>query len=305
MADGSRHRIAYIAEGTYGTTPTTPAFTTIRNTGTSLGLQKEIIQPNELRADRQIADFRHGAKQVAGGVDVELSYGSFDVLLEALLGGTWAANVLKAGTTRRSFTIERFFGDLASGDAYHRFTGCEVDTLSLAINANAIVTGSFGFVGQGLTLASAIVSGATYPSASTTSPMDSFSGSIEEGGGAIATVTELSIEINNGLDPRYVVGSDVTLRPSIGRSNVTGSVTVFFENTTMLAKFINETESSIEVTVADLAGNSYEILLPRIKYNGGQPDVAGEGPITLAMPFQALLNASSSTQIQITRAPAA
>jgi hypothetical protein len=303
MADGSRHRIAYIAEGTYGTTPTTPAFTTLRNTGVSVGLQKDIIQPNELRADRQIADYRHGVKQVGGNVDIELSYGTFDVMLEALLGGTWTANVLKAGTTRRSFTLERYFADLAAGDAYHRFTGCEANTLSLAINANAMVTGSIGFIGRGLTMANTTIAGATYPAASTTSPMDSFSGSISEGGSAIAVVTELSIELDNGLDPRFVVGSDITERPSIGRSNVTGTLTAFFENTTLLAKFVNETESSLSVTVADVAGNEYIILLPRIKYNGGQPDVASEGPITLAMPFQALLDSTSSTQIQITRDP--
>jgi hypothetical protein len=304
MADGSLHRVAYIAEATYGTTPATPAWTTVRNTGTTLGLQKDIIQPAELRSDRQIADFRHGARQVAGDINIELSYSSYDVLLEALLGGTWAANVLKAGVTRRSFSIERYFADLASGNPYHRFTGCEVNTLSLAINANAVVTGAFGFVGQNLSLNAGIVSGATYPAPTTTSPLDSFSGSLTEGGSALAVVTEVAINIDNGLDPRFVVGSNSTIRPSIGRSNVTGSVTAYFENTTLLNKFIAETESSLAVTLADLAGNSYVINLPRIKYTGGQPDVTDEGPITLSMPFQALRDTTEASNIVITRAPA-
>jgi len=302
MADGSLHRLAYVAEVTYGTTPATPAFTTVRNTGTTLGLQKDIIQPAELRADRHIADFRHGAKQVSGDINFELSYGSYDVLLEALMGGTWNANVLKAGVTRRSFTIERYFADLASGSPYHRFTGCEVNTLSMAINANSVVTGSFGIVGKDLSLNAAIVSGATYPAATTSSPLDSFSGSISEGGGAIATVTEMSLSVDNGLDPRFVVGSDSTIRPSIGRSNITGSVTVYFDDTTMLAKFINETESSISVTVTN-AGGTLAFFLPRVKYTGGQPDVSDEGPISLVMPFQALRATSEATNLQITRTP--
>ena len=30
------------------------------------------------------------------------------------------------------------------------------------------------------------------------------------------------------------------------------------------------------------------MTLPNIKYTGGQPDVSGEGTITLSMPFKAL-----------------
>ena len=61
MANGSRHSMRYVAEATYGTTPATPAFKPIRHTSTTLGLSKESLQSEEIRDDRQIADFRHGA----------------------------------------------------------------------------------------------------------------------------------------------------------------------------------------------------------------------------------------------------
>jgi hypothetical protein len=80
-------------------------------------------------------------------------------------------------------------------------------------------------------------------------------------------------------------------------------VTAFFENSTMLEKFINETESSIDFTLPDGAGNELKFILPRVKYNGGQPDVGGEGPITLAMPFQALLDDTYETNLVIERTP--
>ena len=63
-ANGSRHSMALVAESVAGTTPATPVFTPIRQTGTTLALTKETIQSQELRADRQIADMRHGNKQV-------------------------------------------------------------------------------------------------------------------------------------------------------------------------------------------------------------------------------------------------
>lgn len=196
---------------------------------------------------------------------------------------------VRTGVTRRSFTIERNFGDILSADKpYHRFTGVELNGMELQVNANAMVTGTFNFVGQGINLGTAILAGATYVAAPTTSPLDSFTGTLTEGGTAIAVITEISLTVENGLEPRFVVGSKQSLQPSIGRAKISGSVTAFFENSTLLDKFVNETESSLEFTLPDAAGNAYRVFLPRIKYTGGQPDVSGEGPVTLSMPFMAL-----------------
>lgn len=312
MADGSRHSMRYIPELVYGQTPSTPVFEILRHTGTTLGLSKEALQSGEIRDDRQIADFRHGARQVGGDINIALSYGTFDEILEALLGGTWVADTpaagtdqLKAGTTRRSFTIERFFGDIQSADKpYHRFTGVEFNTLQLQVNANAMITGTIGVVGKDLALDTAIVAGATYNPPSTTNPLDSFTGTLNENGTPIAVITEIQLNLDNGLDARFVVGSKTTLRPAIGRSNVSGQITAYFENSLLLEKFINETESDISFDLPDGAGNTLSVILPRIKYNGGQPNVSGEGPITLALPFQALLDPTTETNIILERTAA-
>ena len=68
IATGSRHDMAYVAESTFGTTPTTPVFTPIRHNGTTLGLSKDAIESEELREDRQVAHYRHGNKSVSGDV---------------------------------------------------------------------------------------------------------------------------------------------------------------------------------------------------------------------------------------------
>lgn len=305
MADGSRHSLRMVAETTYGVTPSNPVFEYVRHTGTTLGLSKEGLQSEELRDDRQISDFRHGARQVGGDITFELSYGSFDPILEALLGGTWTNDVLKAGAIRRSFTFERFFGDILPADKpYHRFTGVEFNTLQLQVNANEMITGTIGVVGKDMLTDSAAIPGATYGAVSTTSPLDSFTGTLNEAGTPIAVITEIQLNLDNGLDPRFVVGSKTTLRPAIGRSNVSGTITAYFENSLLLDKFINEVESSILFNLPDGAGNNLKFTLPRIKYNGGQPDVQGEGPITLSMPFQALMDPVTGTNIIIEREPA-
>lgn len=303
MSDGARHSMAFVVESVYGTTPTTPTFTPVRHKSVSLGLKKGSIESEEIRGDRQISDYRHGTEQVGGDVEVEFSYGSFDTLLEACLGGTWTTNVLRAGTTRRSFTFERRFADMSASSQYHRFTGCEVGSLKLSVTPDKIVGATFGIVGQALALSNTAISGATYSATSTTMPITGFGGSITEGGSAIATITEIQMTLENGIEPRYVVGSAQTIRPAIGRSKLSGQITCYFEDVSLLNKFINETESSLYFELQDTAGNEIQFNIPRIKYTGGQPDVKGEGPITISLPFQALYSSGSTSQIVVTRVP--
>lgn len=301
IATGSRHDMAYVVESVFGTTPTTPTFTPIRHTGTTIGLSKDAIESEELRQDRQIANYRHGNKSVAGDVNIELSYGTFDDLLEATLAGTWATNVLIAGTTRRSYTVERHHTDIGK---YLRSTGCSFNALSLSVAPNSMVTGSFSVIGKAFSVASTAISGSTYSAETTTAPFDSFTGSITEGGSSIAVVTSIDLSIDNGMEALYVVGSDETLLPSIGKSTVTGSITAYFEDATLIDKFIAETASSLSFVLTDLAGNSYTVDLPNIKYNSGNPEVAGPGAITVSLDFVALYDASTGSQIEITRAAA-
>lgn len=301
IATGSRHDMAYVAESAFGTTPATPVFTPIRHNGTTLGLSKDAIESEELREDRQVAHYRHGNKSVSGDINFEMSYGSHDDLIEAVLAGTWTTDVVKAGTTRRSFTVERHHEDIGK---YLRSTGVHVNTLSLSISPNSMVTGSFGLIGKGFTVSSAAIAGATYNAETTTAPFDSFTGSITEGGAGIAVVTSLDLNVDNGMEALYVVGSDETLEPSIGKSMVTGSITAYFEDSSLIDKFIAETESSIQFVLTDLAGNSYTVDLPKVKYNSGNPEVGGPGSITVSLDFVALYDGTEETQIKVTRAAA-
>lgn len=308
-ANGSRHSMALVAETVAGTTPATPTFTPIRQTGTTLALTKETIQSQELRADRQIADMRHGNKQVGGDISCELSFGgAFDTMLEAVLCGTWEVDTptagtdeLKAGVVRRPFTIERHFADIGQ---YLRYKGCEFNTWNLTVSPNAIITSNFGLIGRSMDdPAQTAIAGATYDPGTTSSPFDSFSGTIEEGGSAIAIITELSLTLENGLSALFTVGSDTAACLSIARSNLSGSVTAWFESEALYEKFLNETESSLEFTLSD-GTNAYGFSLPRIKYNSGQPDVSGEGEVTISLDIMALFDETEESQIVITKGAA-
>jgi hypothetical protein len=310
MANGSRHALYAVQETVRGQTPASPALQAVRITGTTLGLSKDSNQSAEIRSDRQIADFRLGANQVGGDISFELSCLSFDSFLKSVLASAdWTGDngSIKAGQTRQSWSFVRHFADMtASQKPYYIYRGCELNSMTLTIAANAIITGSFSVFGKSQTLAADLsdLGTPTFLPATTTKSLDSFSGSLKESGATIAVVTEMSLTLENGIAARFVVGDKNSIDPSIGRSNLTGSITAFFEDSSLVEKFINETESSLEFVLPDAEGNSLTFTIPRIVYTGGQPDVSGEGPVTLSMPFQALLSASHETNIIISRVTA-
>lgn len=301
IATGSKHTLHFIEETTYGTTPSTPTWTPCPITGVSLGMTKDAIEAGKLRADRQVEDLRHGNKQIGGEINGELEYGAYDDLLEAMAMGTWSTNVLRTGTTRRSFTFERFF-DLAT-DEYHRYTGCEVNSMTLSVQPNSMVGLTFGVIGQDMSTNTTQVASSTYSADLGNSPFDSFTGSITEGGSAIADVTAIELNWENGIEPAFVVGSALTIQPSDGKSRLTGSLTAYFQSKALYDKFLNETSSEIVFTLTDVDSQSIQFDIPNIKYTAGNPDVSGEGPVTVALEFTALYNAADTSQVVITRTP--
>lgn len=310
MSDASRHQVYSVEEVTYGVTPATPVFETLRHTACSLGMSKDITVSEELRADRQIKCAKHGVKNVAGDLGFEISYGSYDDQLEAVMMGAWdtdgggvGVDRLTAGTTRRSFTIMRHFSDQQAADKpYHRFTGCEYNTMNLTVAPVGTLTGTFGLIGQDYLVEQTEPTGATYNAASNNCPFNGFTGSVSIDGSPISIITEITLTVENGMETRNVVGSDYTQFPTVGRSNITGQATMYFDDSSQVEKFLNETESSIEFELND-GTNHYEFLIPRVTYTGGaNPDVSGEGAITLTVPFQALVDdVTVGSNIQIDR----
>ncbi len=211
-----------------------------------------------------------------------------------------APDVLKVGTTPKYFSIEDYAADI---DQARLFTGCTVSTMALSIAPNQMVTGSFDMVGKTMTQSGSTGStGGTPTAASSNQPFDSYSGTISDGGSAISIVTSIDFSIQNALAPTFVVGADAAQSLEYGRAVVEGTMTVYYEDATLINKFLNETESTIEVSVDDPTGaNSYTFLFPRVKYNGASVPVQQPQLRSITMPFVGLYDATEATNIKLTR----
>jgi len=298
VARGSRVGLSYAMEDTWASLPSAPVPYQLRATGTSVNLSKDSFQSNELRSDRQIADLRHGMFTVSGDIPVELSYGSFDDIIESAMYSEWSSSdTIETGVTEKSFTFQKYFSDIGQ---YHVFPGCVVNTWSVSVTPNGLITSTFNVMGETMTVASTAT--LVNPTAkSSFSPFDSFSGTLSEGGSGIAIVTGIEMSLANNISPLQVIGTNKAIGMSEGRATVTGTVSAYFSTATLLNKFINETESSLSFSVTD-GTRSMTFAMPRIKYSGGDVPVSDEGPIVLSMPFQALYSTSLEHTLKITRA---
>jgi hypothetical protein len=306
FSQGSRTRLSFIEETTFGTTPSGD-FTELPFTTHSLNLSKERVQGNDIQSDRMPRVDRHGNRNAAGDVVVDLRADSFDAFLESMMFDVWdtspssAPDELKVGTTLKSFSIEDYASDI---DQARLFTGMAVSSGSFSIAPNQMITSTFSFVGKDMSISQ---TEKTATAASVLQPFDSYSGAITIGdnGGALsslATVTSIDFSVDNALSPTFVVGSDSTPQLEFGRATIEGSLTAYFEDAALITRFLDEVESAFKVTLNDPTGaNEYGFFFPKVKFNSANADVANPQSRLITLNFVALYDATEGSNLTITR----
>ena len=299
FAQGSRSSLSYIKETTFGTTPS-GNFLNLPFTTNSMNLTKDRVAGNDIQADRMPRVDRHGNRQVAGDIVVDLRDGDYDAFLESALLNTWTTNVLKVGTAPKFFSVEDYAADI---DQARVFTGLSVSTMGISLAPNQMVTTTFGMVGKDMTISG---TEKTQDAASGAAPFDAYSGDISIGnvgaGSAVAIVTGLDFTLTNSFAPTFVIGDDSAPSLEYGRAEVEGTLTAYFEDASLINRFLNETETEIEVSVDDpTGGNAYTFLFPRVKINSADVGVDGPTSRMISLSFVALYDATEGTNLKITR----
>lgn len=301
MTDTNRVSLYVLPETTWGTTPAAGNFEELRYTGESLVFNVETASSSQIRSDRNVSDVVRTQASTSGDVQFELSYGSFDSLLEGLMMGSWATDVLKNGTTLKSFSIEKYFEGL---NKYHTFKGLRVSSMSLDLGAGDMVTGSFSFLGKGIATGTSSASTGTPTAANSNSIFNAVDNVtvLKEGGSTYSDkVMSLSLTVENNLRANQSVGSLEATRIGFGQFNVSGSMSVYFQNQGVFDKFVNGTDSSIEFTLSD-GTNSYNVLIPKVEYTAANVTAGGANSDVMAeVEFTAKYDATNDCTLKITR----
>jgi hypothetical protein len=93
IAAGVAKKVVMAIQAAKGTQAAADAASAIykRRVTSTIDMQKETYQSNEIRVDQQIADFRHGVRSVSGTISNELSPGALNLEIPAILRKAWAA----------------------------------------------------------------------------------------------------------------------------------------------------------------------------------------------------------------------
>lgn len=311
FAQGSRSQLAVGVQSDFTTTAT--SFTNLPFSTHSLNLAKERLAGTDIQSHRMPTVDRHGARSVGGDIVADLRHDEFDVLMESALmsdstfdtgftagdGSTTVTNAAVLGTTPKFLSIEDYAADV---DQARLFTGCTVNTMAVSLAPNQMVTSTFGIVGRDMSISQ---TQKTVTASADNQPFDSYSGSIKLGdkgslGSELTIITAVDFTLTNGFAPTMVVGETSASDLEFGTASLEGTITAYFEDATMINRFLGETESALEVVVGDpeTVARTLTFTFPRIKINSADVGVDGPTSRLVNMSFVALrddTDLSSST----------
>jgi len=240
----------------------------------------------------------NGWKTLTGVSDTVLTV-SDTLANETLAAGTLdfssSSALLTTGITLPTFTLEEGFEDVSE---YHNTKGAKINSMNISIAPDSVITGSLDFIGQkyspfsaqwqtpgtpgtGASIASSVTDG------NTNDVFDSYTGSfifdgVDVDQNAAVLITSLDFTLANDVGRRYAILDRDAKSLYQGRITCTGSVSAYFPNAFLSAKFDNETEFEMRVRLEDLDGNSYLFGWPKTKFTSDTKSVS-ETDVTLSM----------------------
>lgn len=299
QARGSNARFAIFQdEATYATAPGTP-------TGAKLYLRSFGVQASQPKEASQILSGHRARpkpyqmnRTVQGQLVTEIGAENIGFLLRHALGGVATtgagpySHVLTLDSLPGSFPLEVDYGPAISGDRYISYLGCRVNQATFTFPAAGACTASFDIMGAKEAADSSPLDASVSDTGHTT--FDAFSASIEEGGASIAVVKSVEFTLNNNLDgDGYAIGGGGIRRALPEQfAVVTGRLSALFESDALLAKALDQTDSSLLITLSrgdglGSAGNeSIAFELTNITYERTTPAVQGPAGVVVDISFQ-------------------
>jgi len=196
--------------------------------------------------------------------------------------------MVRNGTTETSYTFERYHSDITQ---YFDFKGMVCNTLAITAAANAIVTGSFGFVGKTATLAATSGNTNTHTSAAENDVMNGVADvarimegypSQTAGSNSFATIDssliiqEVSFNLANNVRGISGIGYLGYADVGVGAIQVTGNLNAYFLDNSFYDKYLAATETGLSFECTDNDGNTYIFTFPKIKIQTDGINVPGQ-----------------------------
>lgn len=243
----------------------------------------------------------NGWKEVLSVIDPDnITIPLAGLIDEALVTATAKGKSVSNGVQLRSFSVEQYYGDV---DQAQLFLGQRVGTWALSVEAGAIVTGSFGLTGtETQTQATSFANIVTPPPATPVLGATANVGQIEHNGVVLSTaVQSVNFELDNGLRAQTAVGEKFAIGIAMGKSNITGSMVVYFNDWALYDEFLDHDNVSIAFDFVDNDSNRMRLYFPRVKFATADtaPSQGTNTDVLQSMDFQAIFDPVTGIQMQV------
>jgi hypothetical protein len=263
---------------------------------------QNLVTAATIRGRRDPAEPILGNVNVAGAVTVPVDRFNIGHWLYMALGGYAVASTggdlfehtFSVSSVLDSHVLETGYLDIA---AYQKFNGCKVGGFSLRVGGDEELTMSFDVIGGKETLLTASAFSGT-PAERTLGRYKQFDASLQEGGSAIATVTELEFTFNNNLDDSVYLIDGTEYRGDLpeGFATVEGMFRAKFENWSLYAYAMSGTERSLQIDFA-VGSDQLQISIDELIYKRMSPGIPSAEGIWIEMPFQAYYSNAAAASV--------
>lgn len=205
------------------------------------------------------------------------------------------ADYLETGNLCKTFSILTWFkGQCGNPDAYMLTKGVEISGFTIEQAVNAMVTGSFPFIGLSQEILTAPPAGSDFSQVTfTDEPFSSVDVSVFDGSTPLRCDT-LTITNDNGASAQFELGNSNVAFVERGRAANTFSISGKLYDMAMIQKFINEQQVEIN-SILDGVNGAMSFSLKRAELTAVTPEIGGPESITQSIEGQATGNQYQSS----------
>ncbi|MFZ5586143.1 MAG: phage tail tube protein [Thermodesulfobacteriota bacterium] len=290
QARGRKAQLLMDFETAFRTAPGSPAAILMPFISVDLKATRPRSASPVVRNNRNPAMPVSGRMDVSGNIVVPIDAIGFGYWLKAMFGApvTTGAeapytHTFKLGDTSPSVLFDKGFTDLAE---YYKYLGCKIGSMSIGFGGDGQLQATFTIMG-----AEEVPSGSPYSATPTTFALTPFEHkhiNFKEAGADFDPGTSLKLDVNFNLDGNQYGMNDAGVRQDIpeGIAGVNGSLSTIFSSDALITKAINDTETTLALTLTNGA-NSLAFTLPEVLLTHTTPPIPGPQGVMLDLSYEA------------------
>lgn len=304
QAMGVYSGVRFIPEAQLGVTPSSGTVRSLPFNSCTVAAEQNRTAPGTMTGRRDPVEPIMGNINVGGGLTIPLDVNAFGWILAMAFGnptttsvtGGKYQHVFKPGTEQPSISLEKAF----SNGEYYVDKGCKISSMGFSFGGDGELTVDVQMLGCNEVINDEPISDSVTELA--LDRLNNFQAALKIDNVEVAVATELTLDVNFGLDEEgYAIGGQgFRSRINEGLLELSGSMTAFYDDATYVEKAMNSTITALQVKLTK-QGNSLQIDLPEVLFPRKSPTIEGSAGIMQNLDYGAFYKSNNlGTSIQFT-----